>query len=198
MSKAMIKFPGGVAERWERVAEFVNHLADPCHERTSEEVAKRVKDLRKEFERHKNEKVAGELRAKQQQQQPPPPPPPSRQDPERATTSAASTSSAAAVAPAAAPPLAAAAPPPSAAPAPAAALAHAGETASSWTAEQQRELEAAIKRYPASTGPERWDRIAESVAGKTKAECVRRFKEIAVALKARKGGGAAVKVVEVQ
>ena len=44
----------------------------------------------------------------------------------------------------------------------------------------------------------RWDRIAESVAGKTKAECVRRFKEIAAALKARKGGGAAVKVVEVQ
>ena len=63
-----------------------------------------------------------------------------------------------------------------------------------WTSEQQHDLEAAIKRFPAAIGQERWDRIAECVAGKTKAECVRRFKEIAAAIKAKK---AAVKVVEV-
>jgi DnaJ family protein C protein 2 len=46
-------------------------------------------------------------------------------------------------------------------------------------------LETALKLVPASIGPGRWDRIAEQVPGKTRAECVRRYKEIVSALKAR-------------
>ena len=54
-----------------------------------------------------------------------------------------------------------------------------------WTVEQQMALETALKHVPASVGPDRWDRIAEQVPGKTRAECVRRYKEIVSALKAR-------------
>ena len=39
---------------------------------------------------------------------------------------------------------------------------------------------------PASVGAERWDRIADEVPGKTKGECVKRYKEIVAALKAKK------------
>ena len=40
-------------------------------------------------------------------------------------------------------------------------------------------------------GAERWDRIAEQVVGKTKGECVKRYKEIVAALKAKKEAAAA-------
>ena len=39
-------------------------------------------------------------------------------------------------------------------------------------------------------GAERWDRIAEQVVGKTKGECVKRYKEIVAALKAKKAAAA--------
>lgn len=55
-----------------------------------------------------------------------------------------------------------------------------------WSTDQQKRLEVALRTFPASAGAERWDRIAEQVPGKTKAECVRRYKEIAAALKASK------------
>jgi len=46
-----------------------------------------------------------------------------------------------------------------------------------WTKEEQGMLEQAIKTYPVST-PERWERIAESIPGRTKKECLRRVKEL--------------------
>ena len=63
--------------------------------------------------------------------------------------------------------------------------------ASEWSAEQQKLLEAALQQFPASVGAERWVRIAESVPGKTKGECVKRYKEIVAALKAKKTAAAA-------
>ena len=36
-------------------------------------------------------------------------------------------------------------------------------------------LENALRKYPSST-PERWDKIAEEVPGRTKKECMRRYK----------------------
>ncbi len=37
-------------------------------------------------------------------------------------------------------------------------------------------LEQALMRYPANLGAERWNKIAETVASRTKEECVARFK----------------------
>jgi DnaJ family protein C protein 2 len=211
MSKAMIKFPGGIADRWAKVAEFVNHLADPCHNRTADEAARRVKDLRKELERQKSEAVHASQRRNllaqpeppsqrpsqrpsQQPSQPPPQPPPQSPSQSPSTTPASSECSNAGKAPGLSAP---SVPPgqqvPSAQTAVGSTRAPTAATKESdaWTGEQQHNLEAAIKRFPASVGPERWDRIAECVPGKTKADCVRRFKEIAAAIKAKKAAAAA-------
>eukprot|EP01066_Platyproteum_vivax_P015127 Platyproteum_vivax@DN6723_c0_g1_i2.p1 len=52
-----------------------------------------------------------------------------------------------------------------------------------WTAEQQKALELALSKHDASMPPnERWTAIAKDVSGKTKKECVERFKEIRKAI----------------
>lgn len=55
----------------------------------------------------------------------------------------------------------------------------------SWTVAEQTQLEAALRACPASLGvQERWTKIAEMVDGRTKGECVKRFKWVAAQLKA--------------
>jgi len=53
-----------------------------------------------------------------------------------------------------------------------------------WTADQQFQFEQALKTVP--KGSDRWDKIAEAVQGKTKKDCVRRFKEIRARILAQK------------
>ncbi|KAF2362018.1 SANT/Myb domain [Trinorchestia longiramus] len=54
-----------------------------------------------------------------------------------------------------------------------------------WSAEEQTRLEQALKSFPANT-PSRWDRIAEAIPGRNKKDCMRRFKELAEMVKAKK------------
>ena len=54
-----------------------------------------------------------------------------------------------------------------------------------WSAQEQKALEAALKNYPPDTDS-RWERIAEAVPGKTKKDCMKRYKEIVELLKAKK------------
>ncbi|XP_032218836.2 dnaJ homolog subfamily C member 2 [Nematostella vectensis] len=54
-----------------------------------------------------------------------------------------------------------------------------------WSSDDQKLLEAALRAIPAST-PERWDRVAESVPGRTKKECMKRYKELVEMIKAKK------------
>jgi len=56
---------------------------------------------------------------------------------------------------------------------------------SPWAAEEQKLLEQALKTFPSST-PERWERIAESVPNRSKKECMKRYKELAETIKAKK------------
>lgn len=47
--------------------------------------------------------------------------------------------------------------------------------AAAWTTEEQKLLEQALKTYPVST-PERWEKIAASVPGRSKKDCMKRYK----------------------
>ena len=64
--------------------------------------------------------------------------------------------------------------------------------AGQWWVAQQLALEQALEQFPASDG-KRWEKIANAVPGKTKGECVARFKQIVAALKAKKAAAAAAK-----
>jgi DnaJ family protein C protein 2 len=57
-----------------------------------------------------------------------------------------------------------------------------------WSVEQQRQLEAALRKYPASMGTakERWTAISREVEGRSLKECVARFKELSAKAKASK------------
>nr|XP_036869494.1 LOW QUALITY PROTEIN: dnaJ homolog subfamily C member 2 [Manis javanica] len=54
-----------------------------------------------------------------------------------------------------------------------------------WTTEEQKLLEQALKTYPVNT-PERWEKIAEAVPGRTKKNCMKRYKELVEMVKAKK------------
>jgi len=59
-----------------------------------------------------------------------------------------------------------------------------------WTKDEQKLLEQALKTYPSST-PERWDRIAECIPGRGKKDCMKRYKELAELIRAKKAAQAA-------
>jgi len=54
-----------------------------------------------------------------------------------------------------------------------------------WTSEQQKAFELALRT--AGRGEDRWDQIASLVPGKSKQECIARFKEIRAKIIAQKG-----------
>ena len=55
-----------------------------------------------------------------------------------------------------------------------------------WSGDEQKLLEQALKTFPASVGAERWDKIAECLPNRSKKDCMRRYKELATLLKAKK------------
>ncbi|XP_067869811.1 dnaJ homolog subfamily C member 1 [Heterodontus francisci] len=59
------------------------------------------------------------------------------------------------------------------------------EMAELWNQNQQKLLELALQQYPKGTS-ERWDKIAKCVAGKTKEECIIRYKLLAELVMKRK------------
>ncbi|XP_056605276.1 dnaJ homolog subfamily C member 2 [Triplophysa dalaica] len=57
--------------------------------------------------------------------------------------------------------------------------------AAPWTTEEQKLLEQALKTYPVNT-PERWEKISEAVPGRSKKDCMKRYKELVEMIKAKK------------
>merc|ERR1712192_213573 len=58
-----------------------------------------------------------------------------------------------------------------------------------WSQEQQRSLEVALSQFPKGSA-ERWDRIAGKVEGKSKEQCMARFKQLAEQVKKKKAEAA--------
>jgi len=65
------------------------------------------------------------------------------------------------------------------------AASQAGLNATSWSPEEQKTLEQALKTFTSST-PERWDKISECLPGRSKKDCMKRYKELAELVKAKK------------
>jgi DnaJ family protein C protein 2 len=55
-----------------------------------------------------------------------------------------------------------------------------------WTVDEQRIFEQALRTYPATLGPSRWDQIAECLPTRNKKECLERYKELARIVQAKK------------
>ena len=60
------------------------------------------------------------------------------------------------------------------------------EATSNWSQTQQQALETAIQKYPKSGTADRWTKIANSVPGKTKEECMSRYKHLVELVKKQK------------
>ncbi len=56
----------------------------------------------------------------------------------------------------------------------------------SWSQEQQQLLELAIVKYPKTTVGDRWVKISNSIPGKTREECLARYKHLVEIVKAQK------------
>ncbi|CAF0965591.1 unnamed protein product, partial [Didymodactylos carnosus] len=63
-----------------------------------------------------------------------------------------------------------------------------------WTADEQRIFEQALRTYPNTLGPSRWDKIAECLPNRSKKECLERYKELARIVQAKKQSEAAATV----
>ena len=54
-----------------------------------------------------------------------------------------------------------------------------------WSADEQKTLEQALKTYPASL-PDRWEKIAECLPARSKKDCMVRYKELVELIQAKK------------
>lgn len=61
-----------------------------------------------------------------------------------------------------------------------------------WSAEEQRLLEAALRKFPASDA-DRWERVASAVGTRTKRDCMIRYKELVKMIQAKKAASTASK-----
>ena len=62
-----------------------------------------------------------------------------------------------------------------------------------WSADEQKLLEQALKTYPAALGSERWEKISACLPNRSKKDCMKRYKEIAEIVRAKKAAQAAAK-----
>merc|ERR1719215_147360 len=174
LAKGLQKFPGGVGGRWALIAKF---LCQNGFQRTEKEVIEKTKEMSDgKSLRAMGSEISNDLSTFKQ--------------PKAASLAKAAGPLAKAAAESAASPKAAAkaeAKAEAKAAAPAAPVAMVGGDANEWSPEQQKALETALQKHPASLDKnERWKLIAADVPGKTKGQCVERFKFLREQLAAAK------------
>ncbi|KAJ3216077.1 hypothetical protein HDU67_009957 [Dinochytrium kinnereticum] len=192
--KAFKSFPGGTVQRWEKIAEYVNlHGVEEGEEagskaRGPDDCIRKSKELQavSMAERAALQEVAAGKKKEVDVKDAP-----TNRDLVNTDLKPAAINGSAANGDASRPatPSGKKAAKPAAAPAPAASTpgGFVVPENDSWSAAQQAELEAALRKYPASqfaaAPSERWEKIATEVTGKSKKEVRQRVKELAEAIK---------------
>ena len=177
LSKAIGKFPGGMKQRWVAVCNYMNDILKPAEPFTRDECMKAAHNAMEHLAAMKESGGIGVGFKKM------------------GISGAAATPAPSSPLPA--PPskvtIASAIPP--GAPVPALSgtapkgKASAGEAASVWTQEQQQQLEDGLKQFPASMDKaERWTNIAAGVTGKTRKDCINRYKQLKEELQTKSSG----------
>jgi DnaJ family protein C protein 2 len=200
LTKALARFPGGAMNRWGQIAAYLNHT------KTEAEIIAKIKSVKtkdlkdkapatretedayQRFLRDKKEATvvsSHSVRYEGSDVGPVEDAAAATPSTSNGTTSASNATSTAA--PAASPIAAPVAVESPAAEAPKAATEAVKKEKApvEWSPEQQAALEAALKKFPAST-ENRWDVIAAAVPGRSKKECVDRFKHLVALLKGGK------------
>lgn len=187
LAKGLSKYPGGTQNRWKCIKEFLQQ--EGGFTRTEKEVVTKAKEqndssqLKSMSSKLNSDSVSAMMAdnkgAKLE----------ARETKLEQTLKTAEASSAAGKTEAFSPPARKAvdASPKSAAAAAPKSAAASGSSEADWTPEQQSALENALRKYPGTMDKnERWNKIAEDVPGKTRKDCVARFKFLSDALKAGK------------
>jgi DnaJ homolog subfamily C member 2 len=169
LAKAIGKFPGGTKQRWKVVCTYMNDLLKPHTPFEMDECMKATHNAMEHLAQMKESGGIGGGKALAPETHAPVPPIP-------APSSAPAPVPVAPSAPV--PTQAAVAAPPVE-----------GEAAVDvWSQSQQQELELGLKKFPATMEKaERWAKIASEVTGKTKKECIARFKVLREEIQAKKG-----------
>jgi len=170
LSKALAKFPGGTRDRWEKVADFVQT-------RSAKEVLEMASKMRPAGG-HPHTHGPGPVSSSAGKSAV------GGATSTASTTTSATTATTTTVAAAGAGAGSGGAPSASSV----AAVANAPPNAYGFSKKQQVDLEAAMKKYPASLGPSRWNQISSCVSGKTAKECESRYLELVQYFKQKKAG----------
>eukprot|EP00180_Rhodochaete_pulchella_P000010 Plantae.Rhodophyta-Rhodochaete_pulchella.ctg10082.p1 GENE.Plantae.Rhodophyta-Rhodochaete_pulchella.ctg10082~~Plantae.Rhodophyta-Rhodochaete_pulchella.ctg10082.p1 ORF type:complete len:300 (+),score=48.80 Plantae.Rhodophyta-Rhodochaete_pulchella.ctg10082:75-902(+) len=157
LSKALNKYPAGTRERW-------SHVSELMETRTPEECLKKANELRNNAVRPESAQVDAFERFQQKKKSDPSA---TNQDSADLTSTKPNgppkTTKSSATTPSSGPP-----------------------NSLGFSKKQQSALEEAMKKFPASLGSGRWEKVAGAVPGRSPTDCEGRFKELVLFYKSRK------------
>jgi len=162
--KAVNLFPSGTNERWEVLANYVNqHTKTPSTEKSAKEALAKAKELQSGNYHISSLKDDANKRAYENLEKQKKKDVSSKVDDAEGTTRFETAAEVQ------------------------------GVNLTPWSAEEQKLLEQALKTYPASLGPARWEKIKACLTNRSKKDCMKRYKEIAEVVRAKKAAIAAAK-----
>lgn len=159
--KGVKLFPAGTANRWTVIANFVNDKSDSGVTRNHREVLEKAKELQNSGDSQTLKEEANKNAFKQLETQMNNTAKQAKQIPANKVTEQKENPSERYDAPAS--------------------ILEVNDTP--WTNEEQQLLEQAMKTYPASLGVERWNLIANCIPNRSRADCIKRYKQLVALVK---------------